>query len=243
MKGDALAKISSVSSTPLPCEQAGFSVFITDSHQEPEHFSCVSTSSDSADDEKNACSQSKAKLEKIERVAKMNGSAAPCEQHEHPSSCDDSKFLKILDERLSRYKANAIDSSSTLLRNDFNVSATLSDAQQQELLRLLGRFENLFVNDVSELSPADLPPYHIDTADSKPFFCPPARATPKQQADINKLVKEMLEAQIISPSESPWSSRIVLVEKRDGGPPRLCVDYRQLNKRMVKDRFPLPRID
>lgn len=48
---------------------------------------------------------------------------------------------------------------------------------------------------------------------------------------------------IIEPSNSPWTSGLVVVEKKDGTP-RLCVDYRRLNEKVLKrDCYPIPRID
>ena len=52
----------------------------------------------------------------------------------------------------------------------------------------------------------------------------------------------MEESNIISSSSSPWSSRIVLVKKKDGKL-RFCIDYRGLNAITKKDVYPLPRID
>ena len=57
------------------------------------------------------------------------------------------------------------------------------------------------------------------------------------ETEVNKL----LEKGIIEESESPWSSPLLLVPKKTGDY-RLCVDYRRLNARLVKNGFPLPRI-
>jgi len=55
-------------------------------------------------------------------------------------------------------------------------------------------------------------------------------------------LEELLEKQFIRPSVSPWGAPVLLVKKKDGSM-RLCVDYRQLNKVTINNRYPLPRID
>ncbi|XP_011861253.1 PREDICTED: uncharacterized protein LOC105558274 [Vollenhovia emeryi] len=62
------------------------------------------------------------------------------------------------------------------------------------------------------------------------------------QKIIEEEVEKMLKEGVIRSSTSPWSSPIVVVQKKDGRP-RLCIDYRKLNKVTRKDAYPLPQIN
>ncbi|GKD38620.1 reverse transcriptase [Tanacetum coccineum] len=70
----------------------------------------------------------------------------------------------------------------------------------------------------------------------------PYRHPPTQKDDIKTMVKELLEAGVIKVSNSPFASPIVLVKKKDNTW-RMCLDYRQLNKNIVKNKFPIPIIE
>ena len=82
----------------------------------------------------------------------------------------------------------------------------------------------------------------FNVGNSQPIKQRPYKNPLALQAELDKQINDMLEAGIVSPSSSPWSSPIVIVPKRDGSQ-RICIDYRKLNKTLIKDSFPLPRIE
>ena len=60
--------------------------------------------------------------------------------------------------------------------------------------------------------------------------------------ELNLQLQELLEKGFIRPSVSSWGAPVLFVKKKDGTL-RLCIDYRQLNKLTVKNKYPLPIID
>jgi len=70
----------------------------------------------------------------------------------------------------------------------------------------------------------------------------PYRMTASELAELKKQLEDLLDKKFVRPSVSPWGAPMLLVKKKDGSM-RLCIDYRQLNKVMIKNRYPLPRID
>ncbi|GKE48245.1 putative mitochondrial protein [Tanacetum coccineum] len=75
-----------------------------------------------------------------------------------------------------------------------------------------------------------------------PINVRPYRHPPNQKDAIEGMVKELMDSGVIRASKSPFSSPIVMVKKKDGTW-RMCIDYRQLNKHTVKDKFPIPVIE
>ena len=70
----------------------------------------------------------------------------------------------------------------------------------------------------------------------------PYRHPKRIQYDFEEAIQELLELGLIRPSSSPYASSIVMVKKKDGTL-RMCIDFRALNKKTVKNRYPIPRID
>lgn len=70
----------------------------------------------------------------------------------------------------------------------------------------------------------------------------PYRVPHQQKNAMEEIIKELLEPEEIRPNLSPYSSPAVMIRKRDGSW-RMCVDYRQLNARTIKNKFPMPIIE
>ncbi|GJR69274.1 putative reverse transcriptase domain-containing protein [Tanacetum coccineum] len=97
-------------------------------------------------------------------------------------------------------------------------------------------FPEVFPEDLSGLPPTRQVEFQIDLV---PGAAPVARA-PYRLAPSK--MKELSDKGFIRPSSSPWGAPVLFVKKKDGSF-RMCIDYRELNKLTVKNRYPLPRID
>ena len=75
-----------------------------------------------------------------------------------------------------------------------------------------------------------------------PIAQSPYRMAPMELAELKVELQELLDKGFIQPRNLPWGAPVLFVKKKDGTL-RLCIDYRQLNKVTVKNRYPLPPID
>ena len=118
----------------------------------------------------------------------------------------------------------------------------LSDDQEEQAKTLLSKWSNIFSKGPTDLGKADIVKHEINLTDDKPFKDPYRRIPPGLYEEVRLHLKEMLEAGAIRESQSPFSSNVVLVRKKDGSL-RFCIDFRKLNSRTIKDAYTLPRID
>jgi hypothetical protein len=75
-----------------------------------------------------------------------------------------------------------------------------------------------------------------------PIYKTPYKMATLELAELKDAIKELLEKGFIHPSSSSWGAPVIFVLKKDGTQ-RLCVDYHALNEVIVKNKYPLPRID
>ncbi|GJT94158.1 putative reverse transcriptase domain-containing protein [Tanacetum coccineum] len=77
---------------------------------------------------------------------------------------------------------------------------------------------------------------------AQPISKAPYRMAPVELKELKDQLQELLERGFIRPSVSPWGAPVLFVKKKDGSM-RLCIDYRELNRITVRNKYPLPRID
>ena len=75
-----------------------------------------------------------------------------------------------------------------------------------------------------------------------PISMIPHRMTPVELQELRVQLQGLLDKGFIRPSTSPWGAPVLFAKKK-GKTLRLCIAYRQLNRVMIKNRYPLPRID
>lgn len=124
----------------------------------------------------------------------------------------------------------------------FTFGSDLSPEEESKVKQLLLKWKPLFSLSDTDLGRTNKVEHKINLSDPTPFKERHRRIPPHLYDEVKTHIQEMLDAQVIRESESPFASPVVLVRKNDGKL-RFCVDYRKLNSHTIKDSYPLPRID
>ena len=82
----------------------------------------------------------------------------------------------------------------------------------------------------------------IQLTDETPLYCNHRRLPFVEQAVVKTQVEEWVNEGVVRTSTSPFSSPVVVTKKKDGTS-RICIDYRRLNKKIIRDHFPVPLIE
>ena len=124
-------------------------------------------------------------------------------------------------------------------------SLTLEDQVRPDLNlpRVVCEYEDVFLDEVQGLSPQRVVDFCIELRPgTSPISMTPHRMAPVELQELRVQLQELLDKAFIRPSTSPWGTPILFVKKKDKTL-RLCIDYRQLTRVTIKNRYPLPRID
>jgi len=118
-----------------------------------------------------------------------------------------------------------------------------SVAEMIQSIPVASDYADVFPDEVPGLSPSRDIDFTIDLIPSAgPVSMAPYRMEPVELAELKRQIEELLEKKFIRSSASPWGAPVLLVKKKDGSS-RLCVDYRQLNKLTINNKYPLSMID
>ena len=124
---------------------------------------------------------------------------------------------------------------------EIELDCNLGDSKRDIVLRLLKDEEAVFSRGDDDIGTLRGSTHQIILYDYRPIYQRPRRFPEVVNAEVEKQCQELFEADIIEPSNSPWSSPVVPVRKKDGSL-RLCIDYRRLNAVTVPDKHPLPNL-
>ncbi|GJV06334.1 putative reverse transcriptase domain-containing protein [Tanacetum coccineum] len=118
-----------------------------------------------------------------------------------------------------------------------------SEEKRLEDVPIVQNFPEVFPEDLPGLPPTRQVEFQIDLVPgAAPVARAPYRLAPSEMKELSEQLKELSDKGFIRPSSSPWGAPVLFVKKKDGSF-RMCIDYRELNKLTVKNRYPLPRID
>ncbi|KAL8105920.1 hypothetical protein AgCh_029652 [Apium graveolens] len=177
-------------------------------------------------------------------------------KHDAQIDCRNKKVMvKTLDERIVTFKGQKqakkfltmIQAKKLLRQGCEHFVAYVIDRSQEP-----AKLEDIpVVNEFPDVFPDELPglpldreiEFAIDLAPrTEPISKAPYRMAPVEMKELAKQLQELLEKGVIRPSVSPWGAPVLFVKKKDGSM-RPCIDYRELNKLTIKNKYPLPRID
>ncbi|GJS45875.1 putative reverse transcriptase domain-containing protein [Tanacetum coccineum] len=118
-----------------------------------------------------------------------------------------------------------------------------SEGKQLKDVPIIRDFPEVFPEDLSGLPLAPPVEFQIDLIlGTAPVARAPYRLAPFEMKELSEQLQEISDKGFIRPSFSPWGALVLFVKKKDGSF-RMCIDYQELNKLTVKNRYPLPRID
>ncbi|GKD44531.1 putative reverse transcriptase domain-containing protein, partial [Tanacetum coccineum] len=118
-----------------------------------------------------------------------------------------------------------------------------SGEERLEDVPIVRDFPEVFPEDLSGLPPTRQVEFQIDLMPgAAPVARAPYRLAPSEMKEFSEQLQELSDKGFIRPSSLPWGASILFVKKKDGSF-RMCIDYQELNKLTVKNRYPLPRID
>nr|GFA40492.1 putative reverse transcriptase domain-containing protein [Tanacetum cinerariifolium] len=144
---------------------------------------------------------------------------------------------------LSKYHAKIICDEKVVHIPIENQTLIIRDEKQLENIPVVRELPDVFPEELPGLPPFRQVEFQIDLIpEATPVARAPYRLAPSEMKELSNQLQELADRGFIRPSTSPWGAPVLFVKKKDGSF-RMCIDYRELNKLTVKNRYLLPRID
>ncbi|WMV18913.1 hypothetical protein MTR67_012298 [Solanum verrucosum] len=116
-------------------------------------------------------------------------------------------------------------------------------APSSESIHVVLKFREVFPSDLPGMPPDRDIDFCIDLVPcTRPISISPYRMAPAELRELKGQIQELLDKGFIYPSASPWGAPVLFVKKKDGSM-GMCIDYRQLNRVTIRNKYPLSRID
>ncbi|KAL1268488.1 hypothetical protein QQF64_033851 [Cirrhinus molitorella] len=153
--------------------------------------------------------------------------------------------LKAVQSVISNEQFSKVDETEPIPKSSLEFNFGNSPIPPEWKERLIGQLREM--PEVFSLHPQDFGctdkvKHKINLMDETPFKHRPRPIHPEDIEAVKKHLQELLDAGVIRESMSPYSSPIVVVKKKSGDI-RLCIDYRKLNQRTIKDAYALPKLE
>lgn len=140
------------------------------------------------------------------------------------------------------YSFNEINSNRTKTILDI-VTTNIPDYIKEDFSTLCSNFSEIFALEEDRMTVNNFYTQNIRLKDQEPIYIKNYRIPYTQKTEINKQVDLFIKNGLIEPSTSNYNSPVLIVPKKAKGKWRMCIDYRLVNKKIIADKFPLPRID
>nr|GEU80432.1 putative reverse transcriptase domain-containing protein [Tanacetum cinerariifolium] len=144
---------------------------------------------------------------------------------------------------LSKYHAKILCDAKVVHIPINGETLIIRDEKRLEDIPVVKEFSDIFPKDLHGLPPVCQLEFQINLIPrAVPVARTPYRSAPSEMQELSNQLQEITDRGFIRPSTSPWGAPVLFVKKKDGSF-RMCIDYRELNKLTIKNRYPLPRID
>ncbi|KAG8501022.1 hypothetical protein CXB51_003082 [Gossypium anomalum] len=163
--------------------------------------------------------------------------------------CENGEILRVNSEESdSSFPIISVMSAQKCLRKGYEaylafVLNTKDPELKIESVPVVCEFPDVFPEELPGLPPVREVEFGIKLIPgTTPISIAPYRMALLELKELKAQLQELTDKGFVRPSSSPWGAPVLFVKKKDGSM-RLCIDYRQLNKVTVKNKYPFPRID